>query len=154
MTLFVRRLCTTAILPVRATQGAVGYDLAACLVDEAGAPRGPFAIAGGVIATGQRALVPTGLAIALPPETYGRIGPRSGLAVKHGIDVAAGIVDLDFRGEVGVVLVNNGKQPFHVEHGARIGQLVIERIALPDVVETDELPETQRGVGGFGSTGA
>ena len=154
MTLLVQKLCPTATLPARATPGAAGYDLAACLTEADGSPRGAFAAEGAVIAPGRRVIVPTGLSIALPSGTYGRVGPRSGLAVKHAIDVAAGIIDLDYRGEVGVVLVNNGPAPYRVEHGARIAQLVIECIALPEVVEVGTLPETRRGEGGFGSTGA
>lgn len=149
----VRKLCATAELPRRATEGSAGYDLTACLRDENDAPRCAFAKAGAVIEPGMRAMVPLGISIALPPETYGRIGPRSGLAVRHGIDTAAGIVDLDYRGELHAVLVNNGSAPYVVDHGARIAQLIIERIALPDVVEVETLVDTARGAGGFGSSG-
>lgn len=150
----IRKLCPTAVLPARATPGAAGYDLSACLRDENDAPRSAFAEAGAVIAPGARAMVPLGISVALPPETYGRIGPRSGLAVRHCVDTAAGIVDMDYRGELHVVLVNNGPAPYVVEHGARVAQLVIERIALPEVVEVESLSDTVRGSGGFGSTGA
>lgn len=150
----VRKLCSTATLPARATPGSAGYDLSACLRDEDGAPRCALAEAGGVIEPGARAMVPLGISIALPAETYGRIGPRSGLAVRYGIDTAAGIVDMDYRGELHAVLVNHGPVPYVVEHGARVAQLVIERIALPEVVEVESLSETRRGSGGFGSTGA
>ncbi len=149
----VRKLCATATLPRRATEGSAGYDLSACLRDDAGAPRCDFARSGGVIEPGARAMVPLGISIALPPETYGRIGPRSGLAVRHCIDTAAGVVDMDYRGELHAVLVNHGPAPYVVEHGARVAQLIIERIALPDVVEVETLGETARGAGGFGSSG-
>ncbi|KAA8608430.1 hypothetical protein AL036_07125 [Salipiger aestuarii] len=149
----IRKLCPTAVLPRRATKGSAGYDLSACLRDENGTPRCDFAATGAVIYPGTRAMVPLGISIALPPETYGRIGPRSGLAVRHCIDTAAGIVDLDYRGELHAVLVNHGTAPYVVEHGARIAQLVIERIALPDVVEVEALGDTARGGGGFGSSG-
>ena len=100
-----------------------------------------------------RALVPTGLAFTVPKGTYGRIGPRSGLALNKGIDTLAGIVDRDYIHEVGVILVNLGTEPFVIEHGMRIAQLVIEKIETPDVVEVERLDDTVRGTGGFGSTG-
>lgn len=104
-------------------------------------------------ANGGRAIVPTDISIAIPPGTYARVAPRSGLAVKHGIDVGAGVVDYDYRGPLGVVLFNFGKEPFEVKAGDRIAQLVLERIVTPDVEEVEELDSTERGAGGFGSTG-
>jgi dUTP pyrophosphatase len=153
MTLRVQRLSATARLPVRGSPEAAGYDLAACLEDADGASRGDFTENGAItILPGARALVPTGLAFTVPEGTYGRIGPRSGLALRHGIDTLAGIVDRDYTDEVGVILVNLGQEPFVIAHGMRIAQLVIERIETPDIVEVDRLAETARG-GGFGSTG-
>ncbi|WP_420024642.1 dUTP diphosphatase (plasmid) [Cereibacter azotoformans] len=154
MALQVQRLSATACLPVRGSDEAAGYDLAACLRDEAGAPRGRFTESGTItLRPGARALIPTGLAFTVPEGTYGRIGPRSGLALRHGIDTLAGIVDRDYTDEVGVVLVNLGQEPFAIEHGMRIAQLVIERIETPDVIEVAQLSPTVRGTGGFGSTG-
>ena len=96
--------------------------------------------------------VPTGIKIKLPAGTYGRIAPRSGLSLK-GIDVAAGVVDRDFRGEVKVVLVNNRSTSFTIAQGDRIAQLVLERIATADVEIVETVDETSRGTQGFGSTG-
>jgi dUTP pyrophosphatase len=153
MTLRVRRLSATASLPRRGSAAAAGFDLAACLSDPDGASRGPFTEGGTItLLPGARALVPTGLAFTVPEGTYGRIGPRSGLALRHGIDTLAGIVDRDYTDEVGVILVNLGREPFVIAHGMRIAQLLIERIETPDVVEVDRLDVTAR-AGGFGSTG-
>ncbi len=93
------------------------------------------------------------MAIAIPPLTYARIAPRSGLAVKNFIDTGAGVVDYDYRGNVGVVLFNHAEEDFQVKRGDRIAQLILERISMADAVEVDELPDTERGAGGFGSTG-
>ena len=153
MTLRVQRLSATARLPVRGSRDAAGYDLAACLEDEGGASRGSFTDNGTItILPGARALVPTGLALTVPEGTYGRIGPRSGLALRHGLDTLAGIIDRDYTDEIGVILVNLGQEPFIIVHGMRIAQLVVERIETPDIVEVDRLDKTSRG-GGFGSTG-
>ena len=135
----VKRLVKHARLPARGSELAAGYDLAA---SEAG-----------VVAAGGKALVPTGLAIKCPPGTYGRIAPRSGLAVKNMIGVGAGVVDADYRGEVRVVLFNHGPEPFAYKEGDRVAQLVLERIYTPPVEEVDDLDATERGAGGFGSTG-
>ena len=137
--LFVKRLSKSATLPTRATAGAAGYDLSSsetCVVPARG-----------------KGVVATDLSIALPPGTYGRVAPRSGLAVKFGIDVGAGVIDQDFRGPVGVVLFNHTDKDFDVKQGDRIAQLILERIAIADVAEVDELDDTKRGSGGFGSTG-
>lgn len=154
MALRVRKLTTTASRPVRSSEHAAGYDLAACLKDESGASRGNFTENGTItILPGARALIPTGLAFTVPKGTYGRIGPRSGFALKNGIDTLAGIIDRDYTDEVGVILINLGQDPFAVEHGMRIAQLVLEKIETPDVLEVDRLESTVRGNGGFGSTG-
>ena len=109
-----------------------------------------------VIAPGERALVKTGIALALPLGTVGLIHPRSGLAAKHGLTIvnAPGTVDADYRGELMVCLLNTDKDtPFEITRGMRIAQLVVQRVELPDFVEVDELDETVRGAGGYGSTG-
>ena len=98
-------------------------------------------------------MVKTGLAIAIPENTYARIAPRSGLAVKNFLDTGAGVVDYDYRGEVGVVLFNHAEVDYEVKVGDRIAQLILERISMADCVEAEELFDTERGVGGFGSTG-
>ncbi len=130
-------------LPSYATTQSAGMDLSAALEEDL--ELGP----------GDRALIPTGLAIALPPGYEAQIRPRSGLAVKHGVTVlnAPGTIDADYRGEIKVVLINHGQEPFTIQRGMRIAQMVMakyEQIKW-DVVET--LEETDRGEGGFGSTG-
>ncbi|CAI5973542.1 unnamed protein product [Closterium sp. NIES-65] len=99
------------------------------------------------------ALVKTDLAVAIPLGTYARVAPRSGLALKHSINVGGGVVDYDYRGNVGVILFNHSDNDFPVKAGDRVAQLILERIVTPDVVEVEELDETTRGAGGFGSTG-
>lgn len=116
-------------------------------------PAPPSSCADVTIPARGRAVVPTGLALACPPGTYARVAPRSGLAVKHFIDTGAGVVDEDYRGEVGVVLFNHGEADFEVKAGDRVAQLILERIATPPVAEVDDLDATGRGAGGYGSTG-
>lgn len=128
-----------ATLPVRSSSGAVGYDLASAKVV--------------VVPARGKALCPTDLSIRVPAGTYGRIAPRSGLAWKHHIDIGAGVIDQDYRGNVGIVLFNHAETDFKVEVGDRVAQLVLEKIALAEVVEVTDLEETTRGSGGFGSTG-
>lgn len=141
--LLVTRLRPNAELPVRASAQAAGLDLRACL-------EAPL-----TLAPGERALVPTGIAIALPPSHEGQVRPRSGLAAKHGVTVlnAPGTIDEDYRGEVKVILVNHGREPFVIVHGERIAQLVVAPVAYVPVQEVAALDETARGAGGFGSTG-
>ena len=135
----VRRIHPNATLPSRAHRSA-GYDLTT--------------VEGIVLPAGKRHLVRTGLELAIPPNHYGRVAPRSGLAVKAGIDVMAGVIDEDYRGEVGVVLVNLGDEPVTINVGDRIAQLLVEKIGTPDVVEVfSPLDATERGTNGFGSTG-
>ncbi|KAF0379292.1 Deoxyuridine 5-triphosphate nucleotidohydrolase [Gigaspora margarita] len=100
-----------------------------------------------------KALVPTDISIALPEGTYGRVAPRSGLAMNHFLDCGAGVIDADYRGPVGVLLFNFGDEPYQVKEGERIAQLILERIYTPDVVETEFLGSTDRGNKGYGSTG-
>jgi dUTP pyrophosphatase len=108
-----------------------------------------------IIPPGGRALVPTGFAIALPPGHEGQVRPRSGLAVKHGVTVlnAPGTIDADYRGEMKVALINHGDAPFAVTRGMRIAQLVVAPVTAVALVEVAELDATERGDGGFGSTG-
>ena len=108
-----------------------------------------------VITPGARALVPTGIAIALPPGSEGQIRPRSGLAARHGLTVlnAPGTIDADYRGEVQVLLVNHGSESVEITRGMRIAQLVIAAVARVELCEVTSLDETPRGGGGFGSTG-
>ena len=101
----------------------------------------------------KQALIPTNLAIKVPVDCYGRVAPRSGLAWKHSIDVLAGVIDADYRGDVGVILFNHGDKDFPVAVGDRVAQLILERIARLPVVEVADLDATDRGAGGFGSTG-
>ena len=130
-------------LPAYATPGSAGMDLAAALDTDL------------VLAPGERALVPTGFAIAVPHGFEAQVRPRSGLAVEHGITVlnAPGTVDSDYRGEVFVALVNLGQAPYTVRRGARVAQLVLAPVGRVAWRETGALPETARGKGGFGSTG-
>ena len=136
--LSVVRLTEDAVLPVRATSGSAGYDLASACDT--------------VVPAHGKALVKTGLMMTIPDGTYGRIAPRSSLAWKHHIDVGAGVIDSDYRGEVGVVLFNHAATEYRVRKGERVAQLIVERIMLPDVLEVETLDDTKRGGGGFGST--
>lgn len=136
MQLLVKKLSKAATLPKRSSEGAVGYDLCSaieCVVP----PHG-------------KALVPTDLSLCIPDGLYGRIAPRSGLAVKRFIDVGAGVVDPDYRGNVGILLFNHGDEPFKIEWGDRVAQLILEKVAILEVLETDDLDKTKRGTGGFG----
>ena len=100
----------------------------------------------------QRALARTGFAVAIPPGFYGRVAPRSGLAVKQGLDVLAGVIDSDYRGEVGCVLYNTGDETIHLPAGSKICQLILEQIITPEATWVNDLDATARGAGGFGST--
>ncbi len=147
VTIAVRRLAHNPDLPLPAyeTDGAAGMDLRAA--NAAGAPI--------TLAPGGRALIPTGLAIALPPGFEAQIRPRSGLALKWGITClnSPGTVDSDYRGEIGVILVNLGAEPFVIRRGERIAQMVIAPVIRACFDEVDNLPDSERGAGGFGSTG-
>jgi dUTP pyrophosphatase len=130
-------------LPAYATRDSAGMDLAAAVAGEL------------VLKPGARAVVPTGFAIALPRGYEAQVRPRSGLAAKNGVTVlnAPGTIDADYRGEVGVILVNHGDRDFTVTRGMRIAQLVIAPVATAAMTEVAELPISERGAGGFGSTG-
>ena len=141
--LAVRRLRDEAVVPERAYSGDAGLDLAACERVE--------------IAPGERAVVATGLAVAIPDGHAGLVMPRSGLAARHGIGKvnSPGLIDSGYRGEVRVVLLNTDRrETFVVEPGMRIAQLVVVPVPALDVVEVEELPDTERGVRGFGSSRA
>ncbi|KAL6215892.1 hypothetical protein ACLB2K_015318 [Fragaria x ananassa] len=135
----VKKLSEKAVLPSRGSPLSAGYDLSSATEMKIPA-RG-------------KALVPTDLSIAVPEGTYARVAPRSGLALKHSIDVGAGVIDADYRGSVGVILFNHSDVDFEVKVGDRIAQLIIEKIITPDVMEVEDLDCTVRGEGGFGSTG-
>ncbi len=105
------------------------------------------------LAPGERRLVPTGLRVAIPPGHAGLVWPRSGIAVRDGIDTMAGVIDSDYRGEVQVLLINHGREPFRIRRGDRIAQLLVQRVEPAEFAPADGLPESARGEGGFGSTG-
>lgn len=137
----IQKLDPNAKLPKRASEDAIGVDL--------------HALEDAVVMWGDVTKVRTGIAVAIPQGYYGRIAPRSGLAAKHGIDVLAGVIDADYRGEVSVILTNHLKWDhcFEIKAGDRIAQLILERADKPVMVVTDQLSDTERGAGGFGSTG-
>ena len=130
-------------LPTYATEQSAGMDLTAALEEAI------------EIDSGERMLIPTGLSIALPAGYEAQVRPRSGLALKHGVTVlnTPGTIDADYRGEIGVILINHGTEPFTVERGMRIAQMVIAKHETVAWEVSDALDETQRGSGGFGSTG-
>jgi dUTP pyrophosphatase len=131
-------------LPQYATEESAGLDLLAAVASPV------------VLPSGQRALIPTGIAVALPRGYEAQVRPRSGLALKHGITVlnTPGTIDADYRGEVGVILVNLGQEPVEITRGMRIAQLVLAPVTRARLAEVSELPESTRGGGGFGSTGS
>ncbi|PSK60623.1 deoxyuridine 5'-triphosphate nucleotidohydrolase [Elsinoe australis] len=135
----IQLLSATAKPPTRGSAFAAGYDL--------------YASKATTIPARGRVLVDTDISIAVPEGTYGRVAPRSGLAVKHGIDTGAGVIDADYRGPVKVLLFNLSETDFEVQGGDRIAQLIVERIYTPEVVVVEKLEESVRGAGGFGSTG-
>ena len=132
-------------LPAYETSGAAGMDLRAAVPEDAVV----------TLAPGARALIPTGLSIALPDGFEAQVRPRSGLAAKHGVTClnAPGTIDCDYRGEVQVILINHGAEPFVIKRGERIAQIVIAPVVQAVWAETDTLDETLRSGGGFGSTG-
>lgn len=139
-----QKLHPNAVIPQRATPGSAGMDLVACMEEPV------------LLPPGGRAMIPTGLAMAIPTaEWVGLVYARSGLAVRHGITLSnsVGVIDSDYRGEIRVGLCNLGQEPYTIQPGERIAQLVISPVLLPPVEEADELDSTERGTGGFGSTG-
>ena len=138
-TLEFTKLSTDAKAPERGSTNAAGLDL--------------FSAKTLLIPSRGRGIVPTDIAIRLPKGTYGRIAPRSGMAVLHFIGVGGGVIDYDFTGNVTVILFNHGEQTFKVEKGDRIAQLILEKISQPVIVEVSSIQKTVRGTNGFGSTG-
>lgn len=132
------------MLPAYQTEGAAGMDLRADIEEDVILP--PLG----------RALIPTGIAVALPPGVEGQVRPRSGLAVRHGVTClnSPGTIDSDYRGEIRVVLVNFGSEPFTIRRGDRIAQMVLSPVLRASIQVMDDLDETRRGEGGFGSTGS
>lgn len=135
----VKKLSVFAITPTRGSLYAAGFDL--CSAYDT------------VVPSHGKCIVKTDLSISIPLNTYARIAPRSGLAVKNFIDTGAGVVDYDYRGSLGVVLFNHSDIDFTIKRGDRIAQLILERICMADIEEVMELSITDRGEGGFGSTG-
>lgn len=133
-----KKLDSRAVLPQRGSALAAGLDV--CSIEDI--ELGPK----------QRVVARTGLAVAIPPGFYGRIAPRSGLASKHGLDVLAGVIDSDYRGEVSCLLYNTSDEPIKLSAGSKICQLILEQIITPEAAWATELDETARGAGGFGST--
>jgi dUTP pyrophosphatase len=143
ITVRIKRVRSTSI-PCYMTEQAAGVDLHAALDSDF------------VLHPGERALVPTGLALEIPPGFEAQVRPRSGLALRHGIALvnSPGTIDADYRGEVGVILINLGSEPFTVGNGERIAQMVFARCERAEFLEVEELEETVRGAGGFGHTGS
>jgi dUTP pyrophosphatase len=137
--LLFKRLDANATLPTRGSSAAAGLDL--------------YSIEQVSLAPNERALVRTGLAVAIPEGHYGRVAPRSGLATKQGIDVLAGVIDADYRGELQCLLYNTSDQIVELPAQTKICQLIIEKIITPQAEWAESLAETARGAGGFGSTG-
>ena len=137
--IYFKKLHENATLPTRGSAHAAGLDL--------------YAVERMDIRPGAQAMIPTGLSVAIPSGHYGRIAPRSGLAAKHGIQVHAGVVDSDYRGEMRVCLINHGSEMVEFKPGDRIAQLIIERCLITPAAWADDLDSTERGQGGFGSTG-
>ena len=134
-----KQLDPRAVLPKRGSVLAAGLDV--CGIEDV------------EIGPKQRAMARTGLAVAIPPGFYGRVAPRSGLAAKSGLDVLAGVIDSDYRGEIVCVLYNTGDVSVKLPAGSKICQLIIEQIITPEATWATDLDETARGAGGFGSTG-
>jgi dUTP pyrophosphatase len=142
MTVTFKRIHPEAVLPVYAHPGDAGLDVCAC--------------ESATLQPGVRKLIKTGLVMELPKGTEAQMRPRSGLALKHGLTLlnTPGTIDEGYRGEIGVILINLGQEPFEVTPGMRIAQMVIAPVLRVDVAEADEVSRTARGAGGFGSTGA
>ena len=141
--LYIKKVNEKALVPKYMTEGSAAMDLCACLESDV------------TMAPGKRFLVPTGLSVMIERGFAGMLYARSGLAAKSGITLAncVGVIDSDYRGEILVALINLSDEDFTVTHGMRIAQMVITPVCVPEIIETDELDETARGEGGFGSTG-
>ena len=142
--LMVKKFHKDAVTPKRGSPGAAGYDISA--------------LEGGVVKAGKHAIFRTGLGIKMRISDAGKIPvaiikSRSGMSFKHQIETGAGVIDCDYSGEIKVILRNNGDKDYEVKSGDRIAQMLIFQVSVPDVVEVQELPKTERGIKGFGSTG-
>jgi len=135
----VKKLSSSAQLPTKGSPQSAGWDLKAAHET--------------VVPARGKAIIATDLSIAVPAGCYGRIAPRSGLSWKKHTDIGAGVIDMDYRGPVGVVIFNHANTDLKVEAGDRVAQLILEKISYADMVEVDSLDDTERGEGGFGSTG-
>lgn len=135
----IQLISDNATLPTKGSEGAAGFDIYSCESK--------------VVPSKGKCLINTDLKIQVPEGTYGRIAPRSGLAVRNFIDVGAGVIDADYRGILQVLLFNLSDEDFVVSKGDRIAQLILEKIAYTSIVQVDKLDDTVRGQGGFGSTG-
>jgi dUTP pyrophosphatase len=133
------KISDKARVPTKGSPLAAGFDL--------------YSASDITVAAHGKAIVPTDLKVAVPPGTYGRVAPRSGLAAKNFIDIGAGVVDEDYRGPLSVVLFNHADSPFEVKQGDRVAQLICEKIVCPRLMEVESLDDTARGESGFGSTG-
>lgn len=139
MSLKVKLLNEKASLPTRATSGSAGYDLKSS--EEV------------IIKAHERGIVKTGISIEFPSGHYVRLAPRSGLTVKNGIDVGAGVIDEDYKGEICVILFNHSNTDFVIKHGDRIAQMILEKISILEIEEVSSIQDTERGTNGFGSSG-
>jgi dUTP pyrophosphatase len=135
----VQLLSGKAKIPIQATPQSAGYDL--------------YATESVSIAPGKYKVINTDLALALPKGTYGRIAPRSGLAVNHGVDILAGVIDADYRGPIKIAAINHGVQPVNILQGERAAQLILEKIAHANMIEVAKLTRTSRNATGFGASG-
>jgi dUTP pyrophosphatase len=139
MQVLCKRLTPTSRLPVRSSKNSAGYDL--------------YSDQEVTVRPGHRKLIKTGICLEIPDGHYGRIAPRSSLARDFGINVGAGVIDPDYRGEVMILLFNHGEKDLEIHVGDRIAQIIFEKISTPVIIETEKISETSRGTGGFGSTG-
>ena len=139
----IKKLNSKANIPQYMTALAAGMDICACVENDQ------------VIKPGERALVPTGLAFAIPEGFEVQVRPRSGLAIKHGISLvnSPGTIDADYRGEVAIIIINHGQKDFTIQHGDRVAQIVVAPVCQAQIQVVSELSETDRGKGGFGHTG-
>jgi dUTP pyrophosphatase len=137
--LLVKKNFEDSKIPCRADNGSVGYDL--------------YSYESVTLPSGKRIIIDTGISFTVPDGTYGRIAPRSGLALKNGIDVMAGVIDPSYTGPVKVILFNTDSSDFKIEKGDKIAQLILEKVSTPEIKIVDKLEKTTRGTSGFGSTG-
>jgi dUTP pyrophosphatase len=139
MEIQIKKLSKNGVIPTQGSPYAAGYDL--------------YAAEEMIIEPGQRGLIKTNIAVSIPESYYGRVAPRSGLSYKKGLDVLAGVIDSDYRGDIGVILLNTGSETFKANLGDRIAQLIIEKCHKASWKEVNDLSDSVRSSGGFGSTG-